>query len=127
MRAPLREEGECALPKRAGMLKMLARAGFTGAFLLGAGALLRLYVDRGVILWLHIALGLIFLISAWLLSNQPSPRRRLVQAGAALSTVGALVAVGRFLFWPGVSPWWHVVLMLLAIAGVELGAARRGS
>ena len=113
------------MPKGAVMLKMLARTGFTGAFLLGLGALLGLYADRGFILWLHIAFGLLFLVPAWLLVNQPGPRRRLIQAGAGLGTVGALLAVGRFLFWPGVSPWWHVVLMLLAIAFVEVGGARR--
>lgn len=113
------------MTKRADMLKMLARTGFTGAILLGLGALLRLYADRGPILWLHIAFGLLFLLAAWLLSNQPAPRRRLVQLGAGLGTVGALLAVGRFLFWPGVSPWLHLVLMLLAIAGVEMGGATR--
>ena len=103
---------------------MLARTGFVAALLLGLGALLRLYVDQGLVLWLHIAFGLLFLVPAWLLANQPGPRRRITQAGAGLGTIAALLAVGRFLFWPGVSPWWHVLMMVLSMGFVEMGSAK---
>lgn len=117
------EEGRTSVPKARAMLKMLARTGFVGAFLLGLGALTGLYLDRGLVLWVHIAFGLLFLVPAWLIANQPAPRRRLVQAGAGVGTLGALLVVGRFLFWPSVSPWWHVALMLVAIALVEMGGS----
>ncbi len=112
------------MPKRPAMLKMLVRTGFVAALLLGLGALLRLYPDQGFVLWLHIAFGLLFLVPAWLLANQPSPRHRLTQAGAAIGTLAALLVVGRFLFWPGVSPWWHVLLMIVAIGCIEMGSAK---
>ncbi len=109
------------------MLKMLVRTGFVAALLLGLGALLSLYPDQGFVLWLHIAFGLLFLVPAWLLANQPGPRRRFTQAGAGLATLGALLVVGRFLFWPEVSVWWHILLMVVAIALIEMGSAKARS
>ncbi len=120
----LREERTARVPKTPAMLKMLVRTGFVAAMLLGLGALLRLYLDQGFVLWLHMAFGILSLVSAWLLANQPGLRRRLTQTGAAVGTLGALLVVGRFLFWPGVSPWWHIVLMIVAIGCVEVGSAR---
>ncbi len=103
---------------------MLVRTGFVVALLLGIGALVGLYADRGFVLWLHIAFGLLFLVPAWLLANQPAPRRRLTQAGAGLGTLAALLVVGRYLFWPGVSVWWHIVMMVVAVGLIEMGSAR---
>ncbi len=103
---------------------MLARTGFAIALLLGIGALMGLYADRGFVLWLHIASGLLFLVPAWLLANQPARRRRLTQAGAALGTLGALLVVGRYLFWSDVSVWWHVAMMVAALGLIEMGSAR---
>jgi len=112
------------MPKAAHMAKMLARTGFVVAFLLGLGALLGVYADVGAVLWLHIAFGLVFLVGAWLVTTEPAPRRRLTQFGAGLGTVGALLIVGRSLFWHGLSPWWHIVAMVLAVGLLEMGAAR---
>ncbi len=123
--APRAEGRQASDAERSAMLKMLVRAGFLGALLVGLGAAFGLYADRGPVLWLHIALGLVFLVPAWLLSTTSAPRRRLVQAGAGLGTLGALLVIGRYLFWPGVSFWYHVVLMVLAIAFVEMGNASR--
>lgn len=108
----------------ADMLKMLVRTGFVIALILGIGALVGLYADRGFVLWLHIASGLLFLVSAWLLANQPAPRRRLVQAGTAIGTLAALLVVGRYLFWPNVSAWWHIAIMIVAIGLIEMGSAK---
>ena len=100
------------------MLRMLARTGFVLALLLGIGGPLGLYGYGGIVLWLHIIFGLLFLVPVWLMPGG------MARAGAAVATLGAALAAVGALWVPGLSPWWHIVLMIVAIGLVEMGSGR---
>lgn len=105
------------------MLLMLARTGFVVSLLLGLGGLFGLYAYGGAILWIHIVFGLLFLVPAWMLSGRGAAR--VVGTGALLGTLGAVLAATGALWAPGLSAWPHIVLMIAAIALIEMGSARR--
>ncbi|MDA8346077.1 MAG: hypothetical protein M0Z66_11405 [Thermaerobacter sp.] len=105
------------------MLLMLARTGFLVSFLLGLGGLFGFYLYGGAVLWIHIVFGLLFLVPAWML---PGTARRagFVRAGAALGTLGAILAAVGALWAPGLPVALHIVCMIAAIALIEMGSGR---
>ncbi len=103
-------------------LLMLARTGFLVSLLLGLGGLFGTYLYGGAVLWIHIVFGLLFLVPAWILTAGAAKPGTVV-AGAALGTIGAMLAAIAALWLPGLTAWPHLILMIVAIGLVEMGTS----
>jgi hypothetical protein len=118
--------GKSSSKRGSRMLLMLARTGFLVSLVLGLGGLFGMYVYGGAVLWVHIVFGLLFVVPAWILPAGAG-RPGMAYAGAAIGTLGAMLAAGGALFAPGLPVALHIICMLAAIALLEMGASQRRS
>lgn len=105
---------------------LAARSGFVGALLLGLGAAFGWWpVDSGAGLVLHLLLGAVFAYGIFVVAagSQGAARTPLWLA-AALTAVAILLALGQLLGAARANPYWHPLLMVLALGAAEMGSAR---
>lgn len=108
--------------------QMLIRGGFVVALLLGVGQWLGWLSPNGLWTDLHMVAGLCVLVGIWMAAFSTRTRAGKTVAGTWVAAVFVVIGAGLGLVIRGhatlATAWLHVVLMVIAVALVEMATAR---
>ncbi|MCY0880908.1 MAG: hypothetical protein OWS74_02850 [Firmicutes bacterium] len=112
---------ERAFSRPVKILVMIMRTTFLLAFILGAGLGLKGLPQDQSLIMLHIAIGIVFVVSVWIIA--------FILRTAGLWIAGILTLLGAGIGFslpipPAASGWFHAGLMVIAMGLAEMSEAR---